>query len=926
MLRAKTGIALALATLLAGPAQAEPIYISFVWHMHQPIYWPGETVVETIDAAHWSFNVQTVHTDRSGSYTTWPGDAVGALRAAGFDRGGAQVSFSGSLMENLDALEAAGRGFAGWKDPWRTAGSWRTAGGHAALDLVQFGYFHPLSALIPPADLVLQLRLRALAVERRFPGYPASRGLFPPETAFSVRIIPALVEAGVEWVVVDNVHFDRTLPDYPYTPSSNLVPPNRADVRNAAATSWEPLDGIWAPSPVAAPWGYRPHRARYLDPAHGTPSELIVVPGARYEGNEDARGGFGALNYEGVLSQLEPYNTDDAHPMLVVLHHDGDNYGGGTDSYYHSNFAGFVSWLLANPTRFQPITIQEYLDRFPPAADDVIHVEDGSWSGADNGDPEFLKWNGDPAADGYSPDRNSWAVMTAAVNRVHAAAALRPAATPAEVVDGSTELGRAWRALLTGQTSCYWYWDGAEGGRWDAHPARAANAAVAAVEPILAGGGADTVPPTIYPPQREPYNPGELEWGAIPMPEETTIWTYVDDLSGLARVELWYRADDDGRLDDANELYLARPWCVLPMTATPSAPRTDPAPTVVADRYHAVLEGLGGHFIDYFVEALDRAGNLASSPIRHVWIGGGGTGPGPGGIRHDPTAPTRHDVVTVGAGAAGALHWGINGWVEPPAAYWPAGSTSFGDGHAVDSPLVGPDATGRYAVVLGPFDGTTRVDRVDYVIRYADGSWSSPDMLVPVDNDPGPAPSVELVEPADGAAVSGTVRLVAAAGDDEGPPRVEFVVDGAVVATDTGRPFEAAWDASAAAPGAHTVVARATDGTGHVAEDSAAVTVGGGGPVSCTTTWDGDGSLPPTDADADGDGDAGADADVMADADADAPADGRDAPDGGVDGPPDGGGGDAGDGCSCRVQPAGRGAFAGLFLLLVLGLASRRRR
>ena len=281
--------------------------------MHQPIYWPGESVVEAAAAAHYGFDVVTVHTDRSGPYTSWPSDAVGALRAAGLGRAGAQVSFSGSLMENLDALEAAGRGFSGWKTPWRTAATWLTDGGHPAVDLVNFVYFHPLSALIPREDLVFQLRLRARAVERRFPGYPASHGLFPPETAFGETIIPALRDAGVEWVVVDNVHFDRTLADYPYVPGSNLVPPNPADQSNAAAVDWVQLSGIWAPSRVAVPWGYQPHRARYVDPATGEASELVVVPGARYEGNEDARGGFGALNYDAVLSQLEPYNTDPDH-------------------------------------------------------------------------------------------------------------------------------------------------------------------------------------------------------------------------------------------------------------------------------------------------------------------------------------------------------------------------------------------------------------------------------------------------------------------------------------------------------------------------------------------------------------------------------------------------------------------------------------
>lgn len=106
-------------------------------------------------------------------------------------------------------------------------------------------------------------------------------------------------------------------------------------------------------------------------------------------GNEDGRGGFGALNYEQVMSQLEAYNTDPQRPILIVLHHDGDNYGGGSESYYNHNFQNFVNWLQANPTRFVCTTIEDYLQMFPPDTNDVIHVEDGSWSGADNGDPEF---------------------------------------------------------------------------------------------------------------------------------------------------------------------------------------------------------------------------------------------------------------------------------------------------------------------------------------------------------------------------------------------------------------------------------------------------------------------------------------------------------------------------------------------------------
>ena len=55
-----------------------------------------------------------------------------------------------------------------------------------------------------------------------------------------------------------------------------------------------------------------------------------------------------------------------------MLHHDGDNYGGGTEAYYHSNFDGFVNWVKSNPSRFVATTVQDYLSMFPPDPGDVI--------------------------------------------------------------------------------------------------------------------------------------------------------------------------------------------------------------------------------------------------------------------------------------------------------------------------------------------------------------------------------------------------------------------------------------------------------------------------------------------------------------------------------------------------------------------------
>ena len=49
-----------------------------------------------------SFNIVDVHNQRFGPYTTWPRDAIQA--GLSLPHLGAQVSFSGSLIENLNAL------------------------------------------------------------------------------------------------------------------------------------------------------------------------------------------------------------------------------------------------------------------------------------------------------------------------------------------------------------------------------------------------------------------------------------------------------------------------------------------------------------------------------------------------------------------------------------------------------------------------------------------------------------------------------------------------------------------------------------------------------------------------------------------------------------------------------------------------------
>lgn len=726
MLKNRCLRAAAACALLGGAvlsAHANPkIYIAFQWHMHQPLYTPGETVLETHQGGSLSYDLLDVFTSRYGAYTNWPASAVNKLIDAGLP-GGAQVSFSGSLVENLNVIEAAGKSFNNWKQPWLDMIGKKSDLGNNRLEMVAFGYYHPLMALIDSEDVEAQVAMHRDCFAKNFPGMEYSKGIFPPENAFEEHMIPALVKQGIQWAMVDNSHFDRTCEGHPWVKNFSLVETNPADVQNANPGDWTQITDLYCPGKISAGFGHRPHWMKYVDPTTGQEYRMIAVPTSLVYGNEDGRGGFGALQYEKCLSQLEPFNTDDKHPILVVLHHDGDNHGGGAASYYGSNFQDFVNWLKANPDRFECTTVNDYLDRFPPEDDDVIHVESGSWWGA-GADPEFLKWNGDKgeyagASEPYSPDHNSWGIMTAAANHVHTAAAISPASQAAK--QGS-------EYLLCGQTSCYWYWDGTE--QWDSKPAVAANLAVNAVKDVVASGE-DKTGPSIYHPQREPYNPGGTEWG-VSMSPDFTVWSYVYDLSGLKSVKLKYRLDKDGVnpvASNQNETFAGGDevgeWREIDMTAKSIESITNPKPLYKAEEYSAKVTGLNDVLVDYYVEAVDGKGNVSRSQILHVYVGKAKGPDNPdqpgfviGSYVVNPEKPCESDVITITAsnGREGMiLHWGVNGWTKPVEAYLPEGSQYHTDGKAARTPFV-KNEDGTYSCKIGPFnDPSQKVTVVNFV-------------------------------------------------------------------------------------------------------------------------------------------------------------------------------------------------------------------
>jgi poly(hydroxyalkanoate) depolymerase family esterase len=93
-------------------------------------------------------------------------------------------------------------------------------------------------------------------------------------------------------------------------------------------------------------------------------------------------------------------------------------------------------------------------------------------------------------------------------------------------------------------------------------------------------------------------------------------------------------------------------------------------------------------------------------------------------------------------------------------------------------------------------------------------------------------PTVSIISPTDGGEATGQTTIVVAANDDISMGSVSLTIDGAPQGgPDTEAPYQFDWDATAAGPGQHVLVATATDTAGNTSTAMATITVpnGGGG-------------------------------------------------------------------------------------------------
>jgi len=631
--------------------------------------------------------------DRVNAYQHGPKDSL--ARITDMPNAGYSMSFSGSLQENVASLgrNNAYRYTANWNSHNTTARGWQTAGGNTRLDLVNFTYHHSFGPLIPKSVLRKEIQIFKEIWWKTWSG-PSdksgqSKGFWPSEAAFSRHMVDVLADEGIEWSIVANSHLSRTCANYfnvagVGNTTANIDPPNRADQLGPSvpANQWwsGSLDGRGAWQ--AAPFAYQAHKVKYVNPETGAEKKITVVP------MDDVLSysiGYGALGTASIDAKIAPFATDPNRPSMVLLSTDGENAWGG----------GYTSWQEATPDLlhasaakgYDVTTIQQFLDDHPVPDSAVVHIEDGSWFNAGNdwGSPLFLNWLNPPitmsgnGADqnpytrfdfetpGWHVDFRNWAVLMAGANYIETAEQMWKDANGPESIQiwriqepyqqngtynnpNLVELG--WHLFLSAFDSGFMYF-----GVWTDDEVKhtlAVNRTIEKVGGYVMGNLAnDETPPTVFKPQRYPWNPGGKGWGentkyqpvgfngAAPFSSDFYIWTHVFDVSGVSNVTLRIRVDNDGvntMANNQNETFAGGTdvgtWRSFSMNAR-TLPANDPSnnnqinffmtPTAMAKYYFAKVNGYRGKLLDYYIEAVDGRGNIQKSDIQHVYVEDDGT-------------------------------------------------------------------------------------------------------------------------------------------------------------------------------------------------------------------------------------------------------------------------------------------------------------
>ncbi|MGQ9660658.1 MAG: glycoside hydrolase family 57 [Thermochromatium sp.] len=333
------------------------------------------------------------------------------------------VSFSGVLLEQLLDPEIVAR-YRHILDIPEMLERYRAANN---IELLGLGYYHPIFPLIPQADWLEQIERGRAIIEQVFGRSP--RGFWPPELAFSMEMIPPLVRAGYEYVIVDGVHV-------------------------------RPEDGVND--------GFRP----YIACCDGVC--ITIVPCDRDLSNAQAHG----LNPRWLRDELSWRVAVSPRPheaRLVTTWSDGENGSWFRQMHEPSGFFGhfFVPYMeqcREGESQITPVLLGDHLARQRPTT--RARVQTGPWSITATCQDECSPWIGSER-------------QRQAVDEVHRLSerywSLYHARPDAYRIAGEA-LRRARHQILEAETSCFLYW----GDAWLPHLKARTQLAAAALDEVAA--------------------------------------------------------------------------------------------------------------------------------------------------------------------------------------------------------------------------------------------------------------------------------------------------------------------------------------------------------------------------------------------------------------------------------------------------------
>ncbi len=270
------------------------------------------------------------------------------------------------------------------------------------IEIIGMGHYHPIFPLIPKEDWPEQLQIGQEMFKKVFGQAP--KGFWPSEMAFCMEMIPELVKAGYEYVIVDHVH-----------------------VRS--------LDG------------------KLLDPfrlytAEQEGATITIIPRNRDMSNAQESG----LNPEWFLeeSSRKMRRESMGKDPLLTTWSDGENGGWFRQMDDNAGFFGYfwkplLDKIQSKEASIVTVKLSDYIKTHSPK--EKAHVNTGAWNVASTNGYDFAQWNGSGS------QRKAIEELCQVSGHYWELFKKKKIST-----EEKERLAKARQAILDAETSCYLFW------------------------------------------------------------------------------------------------------------------------------------------------------------------------------------------------------------------------------------------------------------------------------------------------------------------------------------------------------------------------------------------------------------------------------------------------------------------------------------